>query len=276
MGPIVALFNFTLRQTLLSRKIWLSVLILAAPCALVLVIRHADPSVHQARTLWEIYHVFSQFFSVSLLIPLVCMVHGTSLIGAEAENRTIVYLITRRMRRTTVLVVKFVATALVLTFLCDLSMIGLHFSLLGGVDTSSLITHIGYAHWDPLSDLRCYLTVVPVAVVGFLAIFSLIGLLTARALTLSVLYLVIVELCISNLPLQARVYSLSHQLRVSMAGAIPRVTDLYELPSDLREALYPQGASALPELFGIVLVALTLSCVLITVRELLPAKMERE
>jgi len=155
-------------------------------------------------------------------------------------------------------------------------MLGLHFSVLGGVDIPSLTMDTPYANWDPVSDVRCYLLVVPLAVVGFLAVFSLIGLLTARALTLSVLYLVIVELCVSNLPLQARVYSLSHQLRVFMAGAIPRVTDLYELPSDLREALYPQGGSALPELLGIVLIALAFSCVLITVRELVPTKVARE
>ena len=71
-------------------------------------------------------------------------------------------------------------------------------------------------------------------------------------------------------------YTLLHQLRVTVAGVMPRVCDLYELPSTLREELYPQGTTALPELFGVVLVALALSGVLITLRELMPAKVSRE
>jgi ABC-2 type transport system permease protein len=213
---------------------------------------------------------------MSVLLPLVCLVHGTALIGTDVEARTIVYLITRRMRRVTVLIVKFAATALVLAVLCDLGMIGAHLCALAGRDMSSLVAHSHYADWSPASDLCCYLMIIPVGVLGFLAIFNLIGLLTARPLALSVFYLIVVEVILSNIPLRARMYTLLHQLRVTVAGVMPRVCDLYELPSTLREELYPQGTTALPELFGVVLVALVLSAVLITLRELMPAKISRE
>jgi hypothetical protein len=276
MGPIVALFNFTIRQTLLSRKIWLTVLILAAPCVLLLVIRSVAPPVHNAKSLWEMYHVVAHIFLMSVLLPLVCLVHGTAMIGTDVEARTIVYLITRRMRRVTVLIVKFIATALVLAVLCDLGMIGLHLCALAGRDVSSLVAHSSYADWNPANDLCCYLMIIPVGVLGFLAVFNLIGLLTARPLAMSVFYLIAVEVILSNIPLRARMYTLLHQLRVTVAGVMPRVCDLYELPSTLREELYPQGTTALPELFGVVLVALVLSGVLITLRELMPAKVSRE
>ena len=114
------------------------------------------------------------------------------------------------------------------------------------------------------------------AVLGFLAIFTLFGLLTARPLSLSVFYLVTFELALSNLPIRARVYTLLHQVRAIMAGPMPRVPDLYDIPPDLRLELYAQHATAWPELLGVVLVALVLSCILITLRELLPAKVSRE
>lgn len=276
MRPIAALFLFTIRQTLLSRKIWLTVLLLAAPCALLLVIRNFGPPIDKARTLWEMYEVLTQFLFLMGLVPLVCMLHGTALVGADVEAGTIVYLITRRMHRATVLLVKFIATALVLAVLCDLAMIVLHICALGGRDMPSILAHSSFADWSPSSELTYYLLVIPSAVLGFLAVFSLIGLLTARPLAVSVFYLVTVELVLSNLPIRARAYSLMHQLRVTMAGLIPSVSQLYELPRELREELYPQGATALPELFGIALVALVLSAVLITLRELVPAKVSRE
>ncbi len=276
MTPNIALFGFTIRQTLWSRKIWLTVLLLAAPCALLLVVRNVAPPIEKARPLWEMYHVLVQFLLLMGLVPLICMVHGTSLIGAEVEAGTIVYLITRRMRRATVLLVKFVATALVLTMLCEAGTVSLHLCALAGRDMTSLLAHSSYADWNPSADLYTYLRVIPWAVLSFLAVFSLIGLLTTRPLAISVFYFVTVELILSNIPIRAKVYSLMHQVRVTIAGAIPRVSDLYELPPDLRAELYPQGATALPGLLGIVLAALVLSIVLITLRELMPTKVSRE
>jgi len=276
MQPVAALLLFTIRQTVLSRKIWLTALLLAAPCCLVLTIRCFAPPRTNARELWEMYHVLAQFFLTMGLLPLVCMVHGTALIGAEVEARTFVYLITRRMRRATVLLVKFAATALVLAVLCDVAMVGIHLSALGGRDMATIIAQSNMHDWNPTSDLFCYLRVIPLAVLGFLAVFSLFGLVTARPLTLSVFYLVAFELVLSNIPIRARAFTLLHQVRAIMAGPMPRVPDLYELPLDLRLELYAQHATAWPELLGIVLTALVLSCILITVRELLPAKVSRD
>ena len=135
MGPIATLFLFTIRQTLWSRKIWLSLLVLSGPSALLLLIRNlAQHSMQGVEPLWQMYHVMVQFFLVMGLIPLVCMIYGTALIGAEVESRTFVYLITRRMRRGTVLLVKFIATALVLAVLCDLALVSVHLCALAGRD----------------------------------------------------------------------------------------------------------------------------------------------
>ena len=162
MGPITALFNFTIRQTLVNRKIWLTLLILAGPCALVILIRgFADPP-PRGDDLWEMYHVLVQFFLVMGLVPLICLVHGTSLVGADVESRTVLYLITRRMRRATVFLVKFIATALVLVGLCDLGMIALHLCVMVGQEAPSATAG---ASWNPAHDLRCYLWTIPTAVV---------------------------------------------------------------------------------------------------------------
>ena len=278
MGPIVALFVFTIRQMLLSRKICLSLLVLSGPCALLLLVRNLAPaSEEHIQSLWQKYHAVVQFLLFTGLIPLVCMIYGTALVGAEVENRTFTYLITRRMRRGTVLLVRFVATALVLAVLCDLALVGAHLCVFAGRDFDLLTaTDPAWATWHPGHELGHYLLSIPVAVLGFLAVFTLIGLLVARPLAYSVLYYIIIELVLSNIPVRARVYSLLHHLRVTMVGAIPNLTRLFELPEDLREELYPPGATGLPGVFGVVVIALLASIVLVTVRELLPSKISRE
>jgi hypothetical protein len=226
--------------------------------------------------LWQKYHVLAHFFLMCVLVPLVCMVHGTALIGADVDAQTITYLITRRMRRATVLFVKFIATALVLAVLCDLAMVALHLCTFAGREMPAIVTGPTSVPWNPMSDLQSYLLIFPAAVLGFLAVFTLIGLLTTRPLAISVLYFVMIELILSNLPVKARMYSLLHPLRVMVVGAIPGVADLYELPRELAKELYPQGATALPALLIIIATALAISAFLMTVRELTPTKISRE
>ena len=86
MGPIIALFNFTVRQTLLHRRIWLALLILASPSALHFIIRMLAPPMDNAQEMWEMFHVTMHFMVMLMLVPLVCMVHGVSLVGADVED----------------------------------------------------------------------------------------------------------------------------------------------------------------------------------------------
>jgi hypothetical protein len=276
MGPILALFTFTMRQTLVNRRIWLTVLLLSAPCALILVIRGVAPPVERVKELWEMYHVSSHFLLISLLVPLVCMVHGTALIGAEVEARTIAYLTTRRMRRGTLMLVKFAGTALVLAVLCDLALVAFHLCGLAGRDLTSLAPWSAVPDWQPTRDLGHYLLVIPVEVVSFLAIFNFVALIFARPLAISAFYLITMELVISNIPAKVAKYSLLYHLRMLIGAEMPRVLRLQELPPDLHEKMYPQGVSMLPQLLGIILVALVLSGLLVTFRELVPTKVARD
>jgi ABC-type transport system involved in multi-copper enzyme maturation permease subunit len=261
---------------LLSKRILLTLLLLAAPCAIVLLVRIAAPAPEHIGELWEPYHLIAHLMLMSGLIPLVCIVHGTAMIGSEVEARTIIYLTTRRPRRVWVLLARFAAAALVLTVLCEAGMLILHLSFFAGVDVSSLPVVRGLEDWSPAHDLRVYLAVIPVAVVCFLAVFSLVGLLTARPLAVSVFYLVVIELILGNIPAKVAAYSVSFHLRTALVGAIPRIVDLYELPDSVRDQLYPLGATAAPELCGIILVCLILAGLLVTFRELVPAKITRE
>jgi ABC-type transport system involved in multi-copper enzyme maturation permease subunit len=275
---MAALFWFTVRQVLWQRKIWLTLALLAGPCALMLVIRHfeSDPGPEDA---WERLHVSIQFMIFMLVVPLICMLHGVSLIGSEVDGRTLVYLLTRRLRRPTVLLVRFAAVSLVLTALVVLGITGQYFCALGGVEVSSGsggATGPVPDNWQPAGELWTYLGTVPLAVAAFMGIFTLFGLLTARPLAASMIYLVLVEVFNSNMPLGMRAYSVSHQLRMTWYSSIPNLSVLYELPSDLASRVFPPGSSGTANLCSVLLITLVLACVLMTTRELVTAKLAGE
>ena len=82
------------------------------------------------------------------------------------------------MRRETVLLVRVAAAWLVLTALVDLAAIAFHLCMLTGVDIDRFNAAAGRAGdqaWNPVHDLLVYLRVIPLAVLVFLAVFTLIS-----------------------------------------------------------------------------------------------------
>ena len=95
---MLTLLWFTVKQTLMQRKICLTLLLLAGPTVLVLLIRHFG-STTEFQTVWERFHGPVHMLVFMVVVPLVCMLYGSALIGADMDAGTIVYLLTRRMRR---------------------------------------------------------------------------------------------------------------------------------------------------------------------------------
>ena len=276
---ITALFGFSVRQTVFGLRIWVTLLLLAAPSGLTLLIRYFE-SAARLPAVWERYHGCMQYLMFMLVIPLVCMLHGTALIGAEAEGGTLVYLLTRRLRRAVVLLVRFAATALVLVLLLEAATCVHHLCTVGGVDIESLGGESRQSPssgpWRPASELAAYLCVVPIGVVSYLAVFTLIGLAAKSPIKVSIIYLAAIDLLVGSLPVGARMYTISDQLRRPMLHAMPQLAELYDLPGDLHALLYPPGSTGTGALVIVTLVALLLSCVLITVRELAAVELARE
>ena len=279
MGPIAALYTMTARQTLLNKRIWVAVFLMVLPCGLTMLLRKFAIDGAFGPDAWEMYHIPIQFVLITAVLPMVCMIYGTALIGSEIESRTIVYLLTRRMKRATVLLVRFAAVATVLAVLFDLAVVVHYFCSTLGWDPAVLDGATGpwarVSGWEPLADLLTYLWVVPIGVVTFLAVFTVVG-FTSKPMSLSITYIVILELITGNLPFGVRVYTISHQLRASMVAAIPRLVEVYELPQAVVEAIYPPGQSRLLHLAIIVAIALVAACLVMTTRQLVGTRIARE
>jgi hypothetical protein len=277
---MAALFWFTIRQSLRLRKLWFVLLLLVGPCAIVLLIRHFDVT-DRLEDVWKLYHIPLLFLFFMIVLPMICMLHGSALIGSEVDGRTLVYLTTRRMRRETVLLVRFAAVGLLLTVLGQLAVGVFHLCNIVGSDLDQLnaaADATGDHAWEPWRDLLCYLRVVPFAVAAFLAVFTLISLIFRRPLIISLAYLVILEMVVSNSPVRARLYTINHQLQQMLKASIPNLLDAFPpfRSREVIESFYPSGASGVITLILVIVAALALACAAMRMRELAPAKTGRD
>jgi hypothetical protein len=267
-------FGFSVRQALNQQRFWLIAVLLAIPPGIIGLVRSLEPD----SKAWENYHGVMQFGLLAFAIPMICMFYGAEMIGADVEARTIGYLLTRRMRRSTLLIVRFLAGWLTLSMLVLVSALAVFAAAFAGADMEALAAKGGpdRVAWQPWSELGVYFSVLPLAVGGFLSVFGFIGLVAPKPLILSVSYFVVGELFLANLPAAVRRYSISHHVRASMFHRIPGLFKLYELPREIREQLYPEGCGGWIPLGLVIVVAVVLGCLLITKRELVPAKLARE
>lgn len=277
---MAALLWFTIRQYLRLRRLWFVLLLLAGPAALALLIRSLEPP-GQLHLLMKLYHGPMLFMLLMVVLPLVCMLHGTALIGSEVDGRTLVYLTTRRMRRETVLLVRFVAVWLLLSVLVELAAAVFHFCAVAGLDVDRLNAEAGATAdlaWRPWHDLLCYSPVLPVAVAAFLAVFTMISFVSRRPLAVSILYLVAVELVMSNTPTRARIYTITHQLRLLLRAFMPNLLDVFTTPRNRAtiESFFPPDAIGVIPLIVVILLALAIACLAIRMRELQPVKAGRD
>ncbi len=272
MTAMVALFGFTLRQIFGQRKLWLAVALLLLPAAITVLI-WAVGGEQTLKHRWEAYHVLMQML-IGLLVPLVCMLYGNALLGAEIEQRTIVYLLTRRLHRATVLLVRFAAVWLALTVLCELALLAAH--LCATMSSEAVASPASGGSWQPWVAWRVYAGVTALGVAGYLAVFTTISVVFARSLIVSVVYFVLFELIIANLPLTASAASITHHLRQTVMDRMPEVRGLYDWPREVLEQVFPVGETGIDNLLLAVAVLLGLASVLVTFRELVPARVSRD
>ena len=268
MNAILALFFFTVRQSLRDLKYWLVVAVLFLPCLLVGIVRYFGP-VPKVTAAWMLYHGLVQLMLLMGMIPLVCMIYGSGLIGAEVESRTIGYLITRTLRRRTVLLTRYAAVFLVLTVTCYAALAALHVCILAGQPwASSMFASV--EQWNTARELGVYLAVTPVAVAGFLAIFTLIGVFAAKPLALSLLYYIVFEIVLGNVPAAVSKYSIVRQIRGWVVSGIPELNQVNP------ELFGVAGASGLRNILIVTVAALILSCLCVGRRELVQHKVARD
>jgi len=210
------LFRLTLRQMLGGMKIWLVAVFLSLPILLlgaVLFARgfaftaddanHIDPKAEEGVAAVFLYVLYPQGLCI-----LASLIYGATLLAGEIEDKTLVYLFTRAQPRWKILLGKYLATSLVLGCMTSASML-LCFALAGAPYGASLL-------WALLATIFA-------ACFAYTALFALLGLaVPRRALTIGLIYAVLVEFILSLVPALVNEATASYYLR-SMAYHIANV-----------------------------------------------------
>jgi ABC-2 type transport system permease protein len=202
VNPTVA--RITLRATL-SRK---RALLFAIPAAVLILLTLALKATHAPSRPWP-SHVLGTF-GFSVLLPLTALIIGTSVLGAEVDDGSIVHLLATPVRRSSVVATKFlVATGLTIVFAAVPELIA---ALIAGGGSAPPpagppggLVSIGTSQFATglfVGALACS--------VIYNAVFVMVSVATTRAIAVGLLYVLVWEVLLANFVSGVRLLSVSH------------------------------------------------------------------
>ncbi len=211
-----SLFNptvawITTRATLGRRR----ALLFAIPAVILIVVTVALRASHPPSRPWP-SHVLGTF-GFSVLLPLTALIIGSSVLGAEIDDGSVIHLLATPVRRSSVIMTKFaVATVLTMIFAAVPELIAA--LIAGGGNTAPAITAVPGAPPTVIpaatvnsTDFAIGLFVGALAgAVIYNAIFVMVSAATTRAIAVGLLYVLIWEALLSNFVSGARLLSVSH------------------------------------------------------------------
>jgi ABC-2 type transport system permease protein len=196
--------SITLRATLSRRR----ALLFALPAVVLILLTAALKATRPPMALWP-SHVLGTF-GFSVLIPLTALIIGTSVLGAEIDDGSIVHLLATPVRRTSVIVTKFlVATGLTIVFAAVPELIAALISGGGSIPASSapdagLVT-IGTGTFA----VALFAGALACSVI-YNAVFVMVSAATTRAIAVGLLYVLVWEVLLSNFVSGVKLLSVSH------------------------------------------------------------------
>ena len=201
-NPTVA--GITLRATL-SRK---RALLFALPAAVLILLTLALKASRPPSRPWP-SHVLGTF-GFSVLLPLTALIIGTSVLGAEIDDGSIVHLLATPVRRSSVIITKFlVATGLTMLFAAIPELIAA--LIAGGGSAPSPAGEAAGLVSVSSGKLALGLFVGALACsVIYNAVFVMVSVATTRAIAVGLLYVLVWEVLLANFVSGVRLLSVSH------------------------------------------------------------------
>jgi ABC-2 type transport system permease protein len=208
-NPTVA--GITMRATLGRKRAFL----FALPAVILILFTVALKASRPPSRPWP-SHVLGTF-GFSVLIPLTALIIGTSVLGAEIDDGSIIHLLATPVRRSSVIITKFiVATGLTMVFAAVPELIAALIAVGGSTpDTvkdgpaGPVSVVPGTAISGSQLALGLFVGALACAVI-YNAIFVMVSAATTRAIAVGLLYVLIWEALLSNFVSGARLLSVSH------------------------------------------------------------------
>jgi ABC-2 type transport system permease protein len=202
------IFALTMREFVSQRRSLLIILLAAVPVLLSVIVRLSDPE-DLNRVEWMTSTLLDGTMIRSIL-PLSCLLLGTAAFGNEIDGGTILYLLTKPIRRSEIVLAKFVSAA---------SLSGVF--LVGATIISGLIASESSAGADVVAGFS---VAVAIGVLAYTALFILVSLVTQRALLFGLAYILVWEAIATDL-FSATAYLSIRQYCLGIADLLSNVSE---------------------------------------------------
>jgi ABC-2 type transport system permease protein len=199
--------RITLRATLSRRR----ALLFALPAVILILLTAALKATRPPMLSWP-SHVLGTF-GFSVLIPLTALIIGTSVLGAEIDDGSIVHLLATPVRRSAVVMTKFlVATGLTVVFAAVPELIAALISGGGSIPGGeNILGQAGGLVTIGAGKFAVALFVGALACsVIYNAVFVMVSAATTRAIAVGLLYVLVWEVLLSNFVSGVKLLSISH------------------------------------------------------------------
>jgi ABC-2 type transport system permease protein len=223
------IFVLTLRQLVFRRSTLLLVLLAAIPVLIAIVFKVGDSNEDPERFTVRVLCVW---LAVTTVLPLTALLFGTSVIGDELEDGTVIYLLTKPVERWRILLPKVCAAWLMTTLLVVSSIAVSTLVVLGG-DGGKVILGFSLA--------------AAVGALAYVSVFVMLSIVTSRALIAGLVFVFIWEGGISGIFRGVRYLSIRHYT-LGIADWLTKVSP------DVLDA-YVSGATALILSLAVIVIA---------------------
>ena len=203
INPTLA--GLTLRQALARRR-WLIVTLLAAVPIVVAVLGRIYAT-DEADALGNMATIFPALIFTAV-VPIIALLLAGSSFGAEIDDGTVIYLVTKPIRRSEIVLTKLTVTALICALLGAASTLIAGIIMLGGLDSTRLV--VGFTVAAALGSVL------------YTAIFLALGLITRRGMLVGLTYLIVWEGVLGRLFVGTQTFSI-RQYMLAVADAISSV-----------------------------------------------------
>jgi ABC-2 type transport system permease protein len=196
-GRVVA--GITLRATMGRKRVFL----FAIPPLVLILVTVALKLAHPERASWPVDIL--GVFGFSVVLPLTALIIGTSVLGAEIDDGSIVHLLATPVARPLVIVAKYTVACVLTMFFVAVPELLAGLIATGGATRLALGLFVGALAGSVMYN----------------AVFVMISVLTTRAIAVGLLYALIWEGVLANLVAGARLLSVG-QYSLGIADSIAR------------------------------------------------------
>ena len=262
------LYTLTLRQHMHGKR-WMVVGVLfLLPAGLAILLRVIAPNVPSI----VLEFLFAFMLIPQALLPLLALLYASGMIQDEQEEQTITYLLIRPLPRWGLYTVKLLAT-LTTTIVLTVVFTGITYAAI----------YLGSDAPVEATVRRCGSSAAGIqalAVATYCCLFGLLSLLTKRTLIVGILYSVIIEGVLANLPFGVRLLTVIYYARLIAYRTFPFIEDFqgrkinlaadawqFNVQADPNLLEHPTGSTCITVLLATCAVSTVLAAIICSRRE---------